>query len=212
MDRQQNSSAGLSAPTAWLSAALVANEPLVHYTVQRQWLGSLAYRDAVQEGRIALWRSLERHDPRRSRLSSYAVVAIERAVWRSVRRELRSAQERLEAESADEAIDLAAALDRVVEAIQVRELLAALPARLRQVIQQHYGLDGAEAMTFRQIGRQLGVSKQRVQQLHVEALLRLADPATATPLRRQLGRNEIQDYQVYLARRRAWQRRGRSRP
>lgn len=212
MGRQQNSARSAGVPAARLSAALAANEPLVHYVVHRQWLGSLAYRDAVQEGRIALWRSLERHDPRRSRLSSYAVVAIERAVWQAVSREQRSAQERLAAEPAEMATDVAAAMDRAVEAVYVRELVAALPQRLGQVIWQHYGLDGSEAMTYRQIGQQLGLTKQRVQQLHVEALLRLADPAISTPLRHQLGRNGVGDYRTYLARRRAWQRRGRSRP
>jgi RNA polymerase sigma factor (sigma-70 family) len=191
---------------------VVANERLVHFTVRRQWLGSLSYRDAVQEGRIALWRALERHDPRRSRLSSYAVVAIERAVWDAVRREGRSAHEALVDEPADGPTDLAATMDQALEAVYVQELVAALPGRLEQVIRQHYGLDGSEAMTFRQIGQQWGLTKQRVQQLHVEALLRLADPATATPLRRQLGRNEVGDYRAYLARRRVWQRRGRTRP
>jgi DNA-directed RNA polymerase sigma subunit (sigma70/sigma32) len=89
--------------------------------------------------------------------------------------------------------------------------VAALPERLRQVVHQHYGLDGSAAMSFRQIGQQLGVTKQRVQQLHVAALLRLTDPAISTSLRRQLERNGASDYRTYLARRRAWQRRGRAR-
>lgn len=207
---QQNSAGDGGVPSLWLSAAVAANEGLVHDTVHRQWLGSLAYRDAVQEGRIALWRCLERHDPQRSRLSSYAVVAIERAVWRAVRRERRSAHEAQADEPRGAMRDVATEMDRAVEAVYAQELVAALPARLRQVIRQHYGLDGSEAMTFRQIGEQLGVSKQRVQQLHVEALLRLADPVLSTPLRRQLGRNGVGDYRTYLARRRAWQRRGRS--
>lgn len=212
MIRQQNSATGSWAHVPWVSAAVVANERLVHYTVRRQWLGSLGYRDAVQEGRIALWRALVRHDPRRSRLSSYAVVAIERAVWDAVRREGRAAHEALVDEPAYGPTDQAAAMDQALEAVYLRELVAALPGRLQQVIRQHYGLDGGEAMTFRQIGQQWGLTKQRVQQLHVEALLRLADPAISTPLRRQLERNEASDYRTYLARRRAWQRRGRAQP
>ncbi len=212
MIRQQNSATGSWAHVPWVSAAVVANERLVHFTVRRQWLGSLSYCDAVQEGRIALWRALVRHDPRRSRLSSYAVVAIERAVWDAVRREGRAAHEALVDEPADGPADLAAAMDQALEAVYVQELVAALPGRLQQVIRQHYGLAGSEAMTFRQIGRQWGVTKQRVQQLHVEALLRLAHPATSTPLRRLRDHNEVTDYRAYLARQRAWQQRGRRQP
>jgi len=212
MAGQQNSAVGPRMHAASISAAVAANDRLVHYTVRRQWLGSLPYRDAVQEGRSALWRALLYHDPRRSRLSSYAVVAIERAVWDAVRREGRAAHEALVDEPADGPADLAAAMDQALEAVYVQQLVAALPGRLQQVIQQHYGLAGSEAMTFRQIGRQWGVTKQRVQQLHVEALLRLAHPATSTPLRRLRDHNEVTDYRAYLARQRAWQQRGRRQP
>ena len=210
MTEQQHSTGGRREQAQEMAMGLVANEGLVHWTVRRQWLGRLLYQDAVQEGRIALWRALERYDARRGELSSYAVVGIERAVWRAARRVQRGAVERLEGEIACAAVDMAGEIDRVTEQVHVQALVAALPLRLREVICRRYGLDGMGEATFREIGEQLGVTKQRAEQLHTEALLRLADPATSTVLRRQVGRNAVADYRAYLARRRAWQRRGRS--
>jgi DNA-directed RNA polymerase sigma subunit (sigma70/sigma32) len=100
-------------------------------------------------------------------------------------------------------------LDRVSEGVQVRALVAGLARPLRAVIIWRYGLDGRGEATFGEIGAELGVTRQRAEQLHQQALLCLADPARSTALRRQMGRNTVADYRAYLARRRAWQRRGR---
>jgi RNA polymerase sigma factor (sigma-70 family) len=189
---------------------VAANEDLVHWVVQRQNRGRLAYEDAVQEGRIALWKALESYDPKRGRLSSYAVVAIRRAVWNAVRRDRwcsGDADEELGGEVPRQMSG--AALDRVEEQVLLEQMVAGLPPRLRQVMVQHYGLDGAWEVTFRQIGWEQGVTRQRVQQLHVEALLWLADPVPSAALRRHVQRNGRRDLQAFLARRRAWQRRGR---
>jgi hypothetical protein len=78
------------------------------------------------------------------------------------------------------------------------------------VLVLHYGLDGAGETTHKQIANLLGVTRQRVGQLHTQALLQLADPATSSALRQHRGRNRRQDVQSYLARRRAWQRSARS--
>jgi RNA polymerase sigma factor (sigma-70 family) len=189
-----------------LEGALVANEGLVHWTVRRQWLGRLAYEDAVQEGRIALWRALKHYDARRGTLSSYAEVAIRHAVWQAARRAHRAAHERIDDEPIGLAPDMAAEMDRVITRVHVRDLVAHLPKRLRLVVVLRYGLDGRTAATFPEIGRTLGVTKQRAHQLHTDALLHLADPAFSAPLRSHLGRNTRTDYQSFLARRRAWQR------
>jgi hypothetical protein len=55
----------------------------------------------------------------------------------------------------------------------------------------------------------LRVTRQRVQQLHTEAILWLAHPAYSLKLRQLVGRNTVADYQAYHARVRAWQRASR---
>ena len=52
--------------------------------------------------------------------------------------------------------------------------LDALPERQRAVVILRYGLDGADARTLEEIGRRLGLTRERVRQIEVEALERLA--------------------------------------
>jgi RNA polymerase sigma factor (sigma-70 family) len=193
-----------------VSAGLTAHEDLVHWVVKQQCLGGMRYVDAVQEGRIGLWRALKRYEPRRGRLSGYAVPAIRHAVWRAAKRSLRETHEGLVDEPAAEHVGVCEALEQANERVLLEQMVARLPLRLQQVMVLHYGLDGADATTHKQIGQLLGVTRQRVGQLHAKALLQLADPATSSVLRQHRGRNRRQDIQAYLARRRAWQRSERS--
>lgn len=196
---------------AELAAAMLANEGLVHWTIRRQYLGRLPYQDAVQEGRIALWQALRGYKPDRGKFFWYALVAIRRGIWAAVAKVERETHEPLDGNESGGRADLAADLDQATDRAMARELVRRLPATLRLVIERRYGLDGQGERQFQEIGAELGVSKQRAQQLHVEALLDLADPATSTDLRRHAGRNEVRDYKAYLARRRDWQRRRRVR-
>jgi RNA polymerase primary sigma factor len=52
--------------------------------------------------------------------------------------------------------------------------LRALPDRHRDVVVLRYGLDDAEPKTLEEIGRRLGLTRERVRQIEVEALKRLA--------------------------------------
>jgi RNA polymerase primary sigma factor len=54
------------------------------------------------------------------------------------------------------------------------QALAALSERERQVIILRYGLDDAEPKTLEDIGRRLGLTRERVRQIETEALKRLA--------------------------------------
>jgi RNA polymerase primary sigma factor len=54
------------------------------------------------------------------------------------------------------------------------EALAALAERERRVLVLRYGLDDAEPKTLEEIGRRLGLTRERVRQIETEALKRLA--------------------------------------
>ncbi|MGB2875995.1 MAG: sigma-70 family RNA polymerase sigma factor [Gaiellaceae bacterium] len=54
------------------------------------------------------------------------------------------------------------------------EALAALAERERKVLILRYGLDDAEPKTLEEIGRRLGLTRERVRQIETEALKRLA--------------------------------------
>ena len=187
--------------------AMARHERLVHWVVRRQYLGRLSYAEALQAGRIGLWQALRRYDAARGcRLSTYAVPAISRAVWRAVSEAERACEEVLTACPPLVSPDLEGELERALKRVAVHQLVAGLPGRLYRVIVAHYGLAGEAPRSFVVIGRELGVTRQRVQQLHSEALLWLAHPTHSVRLRQWLGCNTRADYRDYLARQRRWQR------
>jgi RNA polymerase primary sigma factor len=55
----------------------------------------------------------------------------------------------------------------------VRRALQTLPERERVILERHYGLNG-EPQTLQQIGRQLGLTRERVRQLEAHALATLS--------------------------------------
>ena len=199
---------------------LAEHEGLVRWVVRQQWLGGLPFADALHEGRVGLWRALQSYDRSRgTRLSSYAVPAITRAVWRAVSEYqppcTHSVRHEPLATPTVERVslgDLAETVYRAQVRAELHRLVGALPPRLRQVIVAHYGLAEAdvdvdvdvhnEPQTFAAIGSTLGVTRQRIQQLHIEALLWLAQPAHSLALRRLLERHQRRDYQQFASRQR----------
>ncbi len=196
-----------------LNRAIVRHEKLVRWVVNRQHWEGLAWADVLQVGRIGLWRALQRYDPERGiAFSSYAVPAIERAVWRAVVLARRQPPEELTPHPPHEAPDLDAHVERVLSYAALRRLVAALPRRRwRAVIVTHYGLDGRPPQSLSELARAWGVAPQRIFQLRTEALLWLGHPARSGALRQLLDHNRVTDYQAYLARQRRWQRMKRGR-
>ena len=207
-----------------LAEEVAEHEGLVCWVVRRQRLGGLPFEDAVQAGRIGLWHALQGYDPSRgTRFSTYAVVAIKRAVWHAVaedrpivglaRPDLPTDQDQALA-LVDDRPDVAERLQRREVQAELVRLLGTLPPRLRLVIVAHYGLGeglgeglgGLPPQTFAEIGRTLGVTRQRVQHLHVEALLFLAQPAHSLTLRQLLERSGRLDYQQTRERQAHWRR------
>src|SRR2546421_6183181 len=62
---------------------------------------------------------------------------------------------------------------------QVRDLLASLTEREREVIQLRYGLDGSREHTLHEVGRKLGLSHEAVRQVETRSLRKL-DPLSRT--------------------------------
>jgi RNA polymerase primary sigma factor len=56
----------------------------------------------------------------------------------------------------------------------LQQALDALTTRERQVLVLRYGLDDSEPKTLEEIGRRLGLTRERVRQIEVETLRRLA--------------------------------------
>jgi RNA polymerase sigma factor (sigma-70 family) len=194
-----------------LAGQMAAHERLVVWVVRRQWLGPLAFEEALQVGRIGLWQALLHYDPAYgTKFSTYAVPAIAHRIWREVARATK-AQGRRARLTVDErkATDPEESLSQAQVAGELDALLATLPARLRAVVIAHHGWDGNPPQTFAALGRAQGVSRQRIHQLYVRALILLAHPAASRSLRALTGRQERSDYQQTLARQRQLARQSR---
>jgi RNA polymerase primary sigma factor len=61
--------------------------------------------------------------------------------------------------------------------------LAALPARDAKVLRLYFGLDDGKSRTLEEIGRMMGVTRERIRQLRDRALLRLREGETGDRLR-----------------------------
>lgn len=196
-----------------MAQTMAEHEGLVHWVAHRQWSGGLGYHEVLQLGRIGLWKALQRYDPARGHaISSYAVPAIARTIWRGVVEAQADAREALTPQPPQTAPDLEEHAQRALVHRALYRLVAALPRRIwRAVIVMHYGLDGYPAQTLAELAQARGVTPQRIQYLHREALLWLAHPAHSLALRRLLERNTLADYQAYLARQRRFGRARRRR-
>ena len=96
--------------------------------------------------------------------------------------------------------------------LSLREELECLPERLRKLIVAHYGLDGTGGRSLAEIGREWGLSRERVRQLRNNALVLLRLPALSQPLRCLCEQDSRAAYRRALALNRAWQRSQRRRP
>jgi len=173
---------------------------LVHAVVRQQALGELLYDEALQAGRTGLWRAILKYDPERgTAFSTYAWTAIMHSVWAAVKKAGKEEEETtlpLPSALPDKKQEPASRWERQALAALTRQAITQLPTRLQFVLKARYGWGGEAPATFRQIGEQLGISRQRAQQLHQEALLRLRQPAFSYQLRTWLGKHTAAEYET----------------
>ena len=187
------------------------HEGLVHVVLRRQCRDDVPYEDLLQEGRIGLWQAVLRFDPQRGvAFSTYAGVAIQRHIWRAVKRANRpeGCMPHPEAANPIEIAEEQVWWEQVKEALA--EAVARLPDRLRQVIYAAYGLDGNAPRTLAAIGREYGVSREMARCWHNKALLFLRLAAFSARLRQLCGQDSRAAYARTRALNRAWMRQRRS--
>jgi len=200
MDQHCRSRAGVGPGV--LDDQLAAHEGLVRLVVRRQQRRGLPFADALHAGRLGLWHALLGYDRERGTcFSTYAVPAIKHAVWRAVAQ----AAPDVGSDVGDVAEpswweDPADELHRAAVRAAVRALVAELPPGPRRIVVVHHGLDGGEPVSLAALGRQLGVSRQRVHAVYQAALVWLAQPERSRAVRELVGRQSRTDYRRTLAR------------
>ena len=154
--------------------------------------------DLIQEGNIALIHAVERFDPERGcRLSTYATAWLQRAIHRTVRslsRTVRLPESARGARSRSVPIDepmgearlsltdiliepdaLAPDDEAAREEIRARarELLDGLRPQEAHVVRRRFGIGDHPPMTLREVGEELGVTRERIRQIEKAALDKL---------------------------------------
>ena len=181
-----------------LNGLMEQHDGLVHAVVRKQILGDLPYDEAIQGGRIGLWRAILGYDPDRgSAFSTYAWPSITRHIWRAVKEAERLLQRSMviSVDSPTMTLDPTLILETCAIHDALHELVKRQPTRLRYLITARYGLDERPTAFYREIGERLQLSGERVRQLHGEALVRLRHPAHSQHLRSLLNYHTVADYE-----------------
>ena len=181
-----------------LNLLMARHDGLVQAVVRRYGFGELAFTEAVHLGRIGLWRAILHYTPERGlAFSTYAWPCIRNEILRAIRPVVRrKALPVLSGAALSESVlDASIEVESLWIQQSLRQLVAHLPERLRQVMMAYYGLDGQPPLTYAAIGARLGLTRQRVCQLHTEALIWLRQPAHSQALRSWLDRHTVRDYQ-----------------
>ncbi|MFO0974438.1 MAG: sigma-70 family RNA polymerase sigma factor [Phycisphaerae bacterium] len=165
------------------SQIVQANLRLVISIAKRHVRGGalLSLFELVSDGNLALMRAVDKFDVSRGfKFSTYASWAIMRHFARSLpvelarERRFRTGQEQSMAAAGAAPVELHEANDQEKLRETLRRGLDQLDARERAIIEHHFGLaDGRRGRPLEEIGRELGISKERARQLKERALVRL---------------------------------------
>jgi RNA polymerase sigma factor (sigma-70 family) len=183
-----------------LDEAMERHDGLVHAFIQRRGGGDLSYEEALQAGRIGLWRAIRGYDPDRGfAFSTYAWIAICRSIRRAAADKKHPYTLGLSVLSHSiHTMDLEAGIDQLLSYQALYDLVAQLPRRQRRIIEGRYGLAGAPVRQLTELGLEFGLSGERVRQLQLEALAWLRHPAHSVRLRSLLDKNTTRDYRQAL--------------
>ena len=143
--------------------------------------GAQTLFELISDGNVSLMRAVEKFDYSRGfRFSTYASWAIMRNYARSVPKERYQLDHF--ATGHDEVLDIAASLrtydPNELNMNELRESIGVVLAQLssveRSIVTDHFGLDAdTPQKTLEVLGRELGISKERVRQIEIQAIRKL---------------------------------------
>ncbi|MCG3126961.1 MAG: RNA polymerase sigma factor RpoD [Phycisphaerae bacterium] len=171
----------LSEAAAVKNVITQANLRLVVSIAKRHVRSGQEFYELISDGNVSLMKAVEKFDYSRGfKFSTYASWAIMKNFARTVPEQMQQydryqtgREEMLETvagptidESDDDTLPaLRGALDQMLDTLSQRE---------QAILRRHFGLEsGGQAMTLEEIGRELGVSKERVRQIEARAMNRL---------------------------------------
>lgn len=157
-----------------------ANLRLVVSIAKRHLSSMMDLFELISDGNVSLMRAVDKFDYSRGyKFSTYASWAVMRNFARSVP-EFKSHRDRYQT-GRDELIDIAPgfapeeAENDFAPAVRgvIDRMLGQLGERERAILRHRFGLEDSQPQTLEQIGKRLGVSKERIRQLESRALEQL---------------------------------------
>ncbi len=202
LDRRRATLRQIEQVEGWLTEAetvkailITSNLRLVVSIAKKFVDPSWTFDELVSEGNVALMRSVEKFNfALGNRFSTYATYAIQRHFFRLSHRG-RQFRKRFVAD--DEALrDRAesAPTSEYCSSEQIELLkglfgrfLGDLEPRERKIVVARFGFDGKPPRTFRELGSQMGVCKERIRQIQTRAMEKLRAMAAEARLEQTVG-------------------------
>jgi RNA polymerase primary sigma factor len=202
LDRRRATPRQMEQVDGWLTEAetvkailITANLRLVVSIAKKFVDASWSFDELVSEGNMALMRAVEKFNfALGNRFSTYATYAIQRHFYRLSHR---GRQQRKRFVSDDVALRGQAAAEpdtryRSAEQIDMLKglfagFLAELEPRERRIVVARFGFDGKAPRTFRELGSQMGVCKERIRQIQSRAMEKIRAFAEEAGLERTVG-------------------------
>ena len=177
------------------SVLITANLRLVVSIAKKFVDASWTFEELVSEGNVALMRAVEKFNfALGNRFSTYATYAIQRHFFRLSHR---GRQFRKRFVNDDDALRDRAAAEpatayRSSEQLDVLKdlfgrFLGELEPRERSIVVARFGFDGKPPRTFRELGGQMGVCKERIRQIQGRAMDKLRSMAEEVRLEQTVG-------------------------
>lgn len=161
-----------------------ANLRLVVSIAKRHVTPADNFFELVSDGNVSLMRAVDKFDyARGNKFSTYASWAIMKNFARTIpgeykyRDRFRTSQEEMFSSTIDNGSNVFAAESaQQLRELQIGKILARLDEREQRIIVSRFGLRrGSEPRTLKEVGEELGVTKERIRQIEARALDKLRD-------------------------------------
>ncbi|MBM4010444.1 MAG: sigma-70 family RNA polymerase sigma factor [Planctomycetes bacterium] len=202
LDRRRATRRQIEQIEGWLTEAetvkailITSNLRLVVSIAKKFIDASWSFDELVSEGNVALMRAVEKFNfALGNRFSTYATYAIQRHFFRLSHRGRQfrkrfvagddDLRDRADAEPEHE-YRSAEQIDMLKELF--RSFLDELEPRERRIVVARFGFDGKPPRTFRELGSQMGVCKERIRQIQSRAMEKLRSLAEEARLEQTVG-------------------------